>query len=114
MTPVGAEKVTDSDDEYDASRGSRRALPYVGKAHGGNAGAMRYYTAAGEPPGRWAEGRRRPRAVRDGGRHGDGPALHISRDGDPQLHVHIAIANLVQRADGGRQQVPAAGYAGAA
>ena len=26
---------------------------------------------------------------------------HISRDGDPQLHVHIAIANLVQRADGG-------------
>jgi hypothetical protein len=24
---------------------------------------------------------------------------HISRDGDPQLHVHIAIANLVQRAD---------------
>jgi hypothetical protein len=26
---------------------------------------------------------------------------HISRDGDPQLHVHIAVANLVQRADGG-------------
>ena len=25
---------------------------------------------------------------------------HISRDGDPQLHVHIAIANMVQRADG--------------
>jgi hypothetical protein len=25
---------------------------------------------------------------------------HISRDGDPQLHVHIAIANLVRRADG--------------
>ncbi len=25
---------------------------------------------------------------------------HISRDGDPQLHVHIAIANLVWRADG--------------
>jgi TrwC relaxase len=25
---------------------------------------------------------------------------HISRDGDPQLHVHVAIANLVQRADG--------------
>jgi hypothetical protein len=25
---------------------------------------------------------------------------HISRDGDPQLHLHIAIANLVQRADG--------------
>jgi hypothetical protein len=24
---------------------------------------------------------------------------HISRDGDPQLHVHVAIANLVQRAD---------------
>ncbi len=24
---------------------------------------------------------------------------HISRDGDPQLHVHAAIANLVQRAD---------------
>ena len=25
-----------------------------GQAHGGNAGAMRYYTASGEPPGRWA------------------------------------------------------------
>ena len=25
-----------------------------GNAHGGNAGAMRYYTASGEPPGRWA------------------------------------------------------------
>ena len=25
---------------------------------------------------------------------------HISRDGDPQLHVHIAIATMVQRADG--------------
>ena len=24
---------------------------------------------------------------------------HISRDGDPQLHVHVAIANLVQRDD---------------
>ena len=29
---------------------------------------------------------------------------HISRDGDPQLHVHIAIANLVQRADGGDEK----------
>ena len=25
-----------------------------GNAHGGNAGAMRYYTASGEPPGQWA------------------------------------------------------------
>ena len=25
-----------------------------GQAHGGNAGAMRYYTASGEPPGQWA------------------------------------------------------------
>ena len=25
---------------------------------------------------------------------------HLSRDGDPQLHVHIAICNRVQRADG--------------
>ena len=25
-----------------------------GDAHGGNAGAMRYYTASGEPPGQWA------------------------------------------------------------
>jgi conjugative relaxase-like TrwC/TraI family protein len=25
---------------------------------------------------------------------------HISRDGDPQLHVHAAIANMVRRADG--------------
>src|SRR6478752_7207037 len=25
-----------------------------GNAHGGNAGAMRYYTASGEPPGWWA------------------------------------------------------------
>ena len=30
-----------------------------GNAHGGNAGAMRYYTASGEPPGQWAgKGRR--------------------------------------------------------
>ena len=29
---------------------------------------------------------------------------HISRDGDPQLHVHIAVANLVQRADGGDER----------
>ena len=26
---------------------------------------------------------------------------HLSRDGDPQLHVHVAIWNRVQRADGG-------------
>src|SRR6266567_1950127 len=25
-----------------------------GQAHGGNTGAMRYYTASGEPPGQWA------------------------------------------------------------
>ena len=25
---------------------------------------------------------------------------HLSRDGDPQLHVHVAIWNRVQRADG--------------
>ena len=31
-------------------------------------------------------------------------AHHISRDGDPQLHVHIAVANLVQRADGGDEK----------
>ena len=30
---------------------------------------------------------------------------HISRDGDPQLHVHIPIANLVQRADGADDHV---------
>ena len=29
---------------------------------------------------------------------------HISRDGDPQLHVHVAIANLVKRADGADDQ----------
>jgi TrwC relaxase/AAA domain len=29
---------------------------------------------------------------------------HISRDGDPQLHVHVAIANLVQRADGADEE----------
>ena len=38
-------------------------------------------------------------------RDGDGLAAalflhHISRDGDPQLHVHVAIWNRVQRADG--------------
>ena len=37
-------------------------------------------------------------------RDGDGLAAamflhHISRDGDPQLHVHVAIWNRVQRAD---------------
>jgi hypothetical protein len=42
-------------------------------------------------------------------RDGAGPTAgmfthHISRDGDPQLHVHIAIANLVQRADGGDEK----------
>ena len=26
---------------------------------------------------------------------------HLSRDGDPQLYVHVAIWNRVQRADGG-------------
>jgi hypothetical protein len=38
-------------------------------------------------------------------RDGDGLAAalflhHISRDGDPQLHVHVALWNRVQRADG--------------
>jgi conjugative relaxase-like TrwC/TraI family protein len=38
-------------------------------------------------------------------RDGDGLAAglflhHLSRDGDPQLHVHVAIWNRVQRADG--------------
>ena len=38
-------------------------------------------------------------------RDGDGLAAslflhHLSRDGDPQLHVHVAILNRVQRADG--------------
>ena len=32
---------------------------------------------------------------------------HISRDGDPQLHVHIAVANMVQRADGADEKVRA-------
>ena len=36
-----------------------------GNAHGGNAGAMRYYTASGEPPGQWAgKGAALARAVR--------------------------------------------------
>jgi len=34
---------------------------------------------------------------------------HISRDGDPQPHVHIAIANLVQRADGGDEGMRSSG-----
>ena len=29
---------------------------------------------------------------------------HLSRDGDPQLHVHVAIWNRVQRADGADQK----------
>ena len=38
-------------------------------------------------------------------RDGDGLAAskflhHLSRDGDPQLHVHVAIWNRTQRADG--------------
>jgi flagellar biosynthesis GTPase FlhF len=38
---------------------------------------------------------------RDGGGLAAGLFLHhISRDGDPQLHVHVAIWNRVQRADG--------------
>ena len=39
---------------------------------------------------------------------------HISRDGDPQLHVHIAIANLVQRADGGDEKFRKPGHQGPA
>ena len=34
---------------------------------------------------------------------------HLSRDGDPQLHVHVAIWNRVQRADGADEQVADAG-----
>ena len=34
---------------------------------------------------------------------------HLSRDGDPQLHVHVAIWNRVQRADGADAQVADAG-----
>jgi hypothetical protein len=38
---------------------------------------------------------------RDGGGLAAGLFLHhISRDGDPQLHVHVALWNRVQRADG--------------
>ena len=29
---------------------------------------------------------------------------HLSRDGDPQLHVHVAIWNRVQRADGANEK----------
>ena len=51
-----------------------------GHAHGGNAGAMSYYTASGEPAGQWGgQGVRCPGAVRDGGREGDGPAVHGAR-----------------------------------
>ena len=36
---------------------------------------------------------------------------HLSRDGDPQLHVHVAIWNRVQRADGADAQVADPGLA---
>ena len=36
---------------------------------------------------------------------------HLSRDGDPQLHVHVAIWNRVQRADGADEQVADPGLA---
>jgi len=45
---------------------------------------------AASPGGTWEGGRRR--------RPGDGER-DISRDGDPHLHVHVAVWNRVQRAD---------------
>ena len=52
-------------------------------------------------------------------RDGDGLAAalflhHISRDGDPQLHVHVAIWNRVQRADGADEQMAHPGLPDAA
>src|ERR1700691_3867053 len=45
-----------------------------------------------------------PRRGGGGGRGGVFPPSlflhHLSRDGDPQLHVHVAIWNRIQRGDG--------------
>ena len=64
MTPVSAEMVTRRDDEYDASRGSRRALPDVGEGarrqRRGDALLHRVGGAAGPVGG---QGRCRPASV---------------------------------------------------
>src|SRR5947207_1898573 len=69
MTPVSAGVVTRRDDEYDAPRGSRRALPDVGerawRERRGDAVLHRVGGAAGPVGG---QGRGGPGAVRDGGR----------------------------------------------
>ena len=50
-SPVGGDR---RDDERDAPRRARRRLLHPRAGAGGCAGAMSYYTAAGEPPGQWA------------------------------------------------------------
>jgi TrwC relaxase len=95
----------------------------AGQHAGGCVGAMSYFTASSEPPGQWAgKGAaalglawlERHAAYTRTGHHSaqtgewrDGDGLvaslflhHISRDGDPHLHVHVAVWNRVQRADG--------------
>ena len=54
MSPVSAGAVTRRDNEYELHAGHDVRYLTSGNAHGGYAGAMRYYTASGEPPGRWA------------------------------------------------------------
>ena len=79
MTPVSAEPVTRRDDDYDAALGYDVRYLTSGDAHGGNAGAMRYYTASGEPPGQWAgKGAAALGLAGGGGRRGDGAALHAA------------------------------------
>ena len=77
MTPVSARVVTRRDDERDASRGSRRALPDDGerarRQRRGDALLHRVGGAAGPVGG---QGRCRPGAVGDRGREDHGPALH--------------------------------------
>src|SRR5271165_1850321 len=79
MTSESSEKVTHRDNEYDASRGSRRALSDLGERAWrecrGDALLHRVGGAAG-PVGR--QGGCLARAVRRGGRRGDGPALYAA------------------------------------
>jgi hypothetical protein len=97
-------------------------IAYVTRGHAsGCPGTMAYYTRSGDPPGTW-EGRARKAGDHTTAAALDGEAqaiaeglvatswLHtISRDGDPQLHVHLAVLNAVRRADGADDQWRAAG-----
>ena len=70
-------------------------IAYVTRGHAaGCAGAMACYVRTGhhsKETGEWRDGK---------GLVATSWLHTISRDGDPQLHVHLAVLNAVQRIDG--------------